>query len=219
MARRRFTCRRGGWSRGSGVVGEEHQVARGEITEADAGAGVPLGAAAQLLLAAALLGHRPPDLPGQALVEAALGDQAGLEAPLARGLVGQPGGERLDLPAQAIDPVEGGTVGPDHMLLVLGGDQRLAGLVVVPDQALDPGVHAVDGRLDAGRLGPQAGDLPGRGLARGGAGDLGVDAAEGDAEQDEDDEEMPKRAQGEVPFTWRVCGRAGTLSRPVAADR
>jgi hypothetical protein len=48
---------------------------------------------------------------------------------------------------------------------------------------------------------------------------LGVDAAEGDAEQDEDDEEMPKRAQGEVPFAWRVCGRAGTLSRRVAADK
>jgi hypothetical protein len=45
------------------------------------------------------------------------------------------------------------------------------------------------------------------------AGDLGVDAAEGDAEQDEDDEEMPKRVQGEVPSAWRARGRAGTLSR------
>jgi hypothetical protein len=41
-----------------------------------------------------------------------------------------------------------------------------------------------------------------------------LDTAEGDAEQYEDDEEMPKRAQGEVPFEERVCGRAGTLSRP-----
>jgi hypothetical protein len=57
------------------------------------------------------------------------------------------------------------------------------------------------------------------GVSRGGDGDLGVDAAQGDAEQDEDDEEMPKRAQGEVPFRWRVCGRAGTLSRRVAADK
>jgi hypothetical protein len=41
-----------------------------------------------------------------------------------------------------------------------------------------------------------------------------LDTAEGDAEQHEDDEELPKRAQGEVPFESRVCGRAGTLSRP-----
>jgi hypothetical protein len=69
-------------------------------------------------------------LGGQAGLDlAALGDQAGLEALLARGPVGQAGGERLDLPAQAIDPVEGGTVGPDHLLLVLGGDQRLVDAV------------------------------------------------------------------------------------------
>jgi hypothetical protein len=43
-----------------------------------------------LLLAAALLGHRPANLPGQTLVEAALGGEAG-----------------LDLPAQPLDPVEG----------------------------------------------------------------------------------------------------------------
>lgn len=51
------------------------------------------------------------------------------------------------------------------------------------------------------------------------AGVLGVDAAEGDAEQDTGDEEMPKRAQGEVPFAWGVCGRAGTLSRRVRRRR
>jgi hypothetical protein len=45
-------------------------------------------------------------------------------------------------------------------------------------------------------------------------GDRLVDAADGDADQDERDQEMPEWAQGEVPFAWRVCGRAGTLSRP-----
>jgi hypothetical protein len=45
--------------------------------------------------------------------------------PLALGLVGQPGGERLDLAAWPLDPVDGGAVRPDHLLLVLGGDQRL----------------------------------------------------------------------------------------------
>jgi len=77
-------------------------------------------------------------------------------------------------------------------------------------------VHAVDGRLDPGRLGPQADDPVGRRLARGGAGDLPVDvtdATEGDTTQHEHDEQMPKLAQGEVPFSTRVCGRAGTLSR------
>jgi hypothetical protein len=92
-------------------------------------------------------------------------------------------------------------------------------LVVVLDQDLDPGVHAVDGRLDAGRLGPQAGDLPGRGLAWGGAGGLVVDAAEADAEEHEHDKELPKMAQGEVPFEERVCGRAGTLSRPTSLGK
>jgi hypothetical protein len=215
-------------------------------------------------------------LGGQAGLDlAAFGGQAGLEALLALGLVGQLGGQRLDLAAQLLDPVDGRAVGADHLLLVLGGDQGLvdavgaqqlaegrgrpagvdrpeplaelapghaqaaaglqdllagpglldpgagqglADLVVVLDQALDPGVHAVDGRLDASRLGPEAGDLPGRGLVGGGAGDLAAhapdaDAAQGDGGQDEDDEEMPNLAQGEVPFAWRVCGRGGTLSR------
>ena len=212
---------------------------------------------------------RPPET-----VNRSGGGQAGLEELLALGLVGQLGGEGLDLAAELLDPVDGRAVGPDH-LLVLGGDQGLvdavgaqqlaegrgrpagvdrpgplaelapghaqaaagiedllagaglldpsagqglADLVVVLDQALDPGVHAVDGRLDAGRLGPEAGDLPGRGVVRGGLGDLAAhatdaDAAEGDGTQREDDEEMPEWAQGEVPFAWRVCGRAGTLSR------
>ena len=51
---------------------------------------------------------------------------------------------------------------------------------------------------------------------RGGSGDLPVDAAdtaEGDVVQHEHDEEMPKLAQGQVPFLTRVCGRTGTLSR------
>src|SRR5215216_3142136 len=208
------------------------------------------GPAAQRLLAAPLLGHGPPDLPGQAVVVAALGGQAS-----------------LDLAAQLLDPVDGRAVGPDHLLLVLGGDQGLvdavgaqqlaegrgrpacvdrpeplaelapghaqaaaglqdllagpglldpgagqglADLVVVLDQALDPGVHAVDGRLDASRLGPEAGDLPGRGLVRVRAGDLAAhaaDARKGDGEQ------LPEWVQGEVPFTRRVCGRTGTLSR------
>ena len=46
-----------------------------------------------------------------------------------------------------------------------------------------------------------------------------VDAAEGDAEEHEDDEELPKMAQGEVPFKRRVCGRAGTLSRPTSLGK
>jgi hypothetical protein len=46
-----------------------------------------------------------------------------------------------------------------------------------------------------------------------------VDAAEGDATEHDNDEEMPKRAQGEVPFESRVCGRAGTLSRPVSVGK
>jgi hypothetical protein len=223
-----------------------------------------------------LLDHGLPDLPGQLLEVAPLGGQAGLDLAalggqpgpqelLALGLAGQLGGEGLDLPAQPVDPVDGGPVGPDHLLLVFGGDQclvdavggqqlaegrgrpsgvdgpepsgqhppgraqaaagvehlpagpglvgagpgqGLANLVVVLDQDLDPGVHAVDGRLDAGRLGPQVGDPPGRGVARGGAGGVVADAAEADAEEHEHDQEMPKRAQGEVPFRWRVCGRA-----------
>jgi hypothetical protein len=63
----------------------------------------------------------------------------------------------------------------------------------------------------------------GRGLVRGDAGDLAAnaaeahapdaDAGEGDGEQHEDGEQLPEWAQGEVPFTWRVCGRTGTLSR------
>jgi hypothetical protein len=55
----------------------------------------------------------------------------------------------------------------------------------------------------------------GRRLARGGVGDLPVDAdtAEGDGGQHEHDEKTLKLAQGEVPFVARVCGRAGTLSR------
>jgi hypothetical protein len=118
--------------------------------------------------------------------------------------------------AQAAAGVQDLLAGPG--LLDPGAGQRLADLVVVLDQALDPGVHAVDGRLDAGRLGPEAGDLPGRGLMRGGVGDLAAhaddaDAAEGDGEQHEDDEQLPGWAQGEVPFAWRVCSRVGTLSR------
>jgi hypothetical protein len=42
-------------------------------------------------------------------------------------------------------------------LLGAGPGQGLADLVVVLDQDLDPDVHVVDARLDAGRLGPQAG--------------------------------------------------------------
>ena len=70
------------------------------------------GPAAQRLLAAPLLGHGPPDLPGQAVVVAALGGQAS-----------------LDLAAQLLDPVDGRAVGPDHLLLVLGGDQGLVDAV------------------------------------------------------------------------------------------
>jgi hypothetical protein len=55
---------------------------------------------------------------------------------------------------------------------------------------------------------PQAGDLPDRGVVRGRAGDPaahagGAGAAEGDADQHEDDREMPNRTQGEVPFAWK----------------
>jgi hypothetical protein len=103
---------------------------------------------------------------------------------------------------------------PDGRPAPAGGSwPGLADPIVVLDQALDPGAHAVDGRLDPGRLGPQADDLPGP--ARGGVGDLGVDTAE----EHERDEEMPKLAQGEVPFAWRVCGRAGTLSRRTRAGK
>jgi hypothetical protein len=209
-------------------------------------------------------------LGGQAGLDlAAPGGQAGLEALLALGLVGQLGREGLDLAAQLLDPVDGRAVGPDHLLLVLGGDQGLvdavgaqqlaegrggpagvdrpeplaelapgraqaaaggqyllagpgllgpgagqglADLVVVLDQALDPGVHAVDGCLDPSRLGPEAGDLPGRGLVRGRGGDLAAHAADADAGEG-DGEQLPEWAQGEVPFTWRVWGRAGNLSR------
>jgi hypothetical protein len=62
-------------------------------------------------------------------VVAAQGGQAGLEALLALGLVGQLGGQRLDLAAQLLDPVDGPSVGPDHLLLVLGGDQGLVDAV------------------------------------------------------------------------------------------
>jgi len=239
------------------------------------------------LLTPPLLQHGPPDLPGQPLevvalgVEAGLdlaafGDQPGPQALQALGLAGQLGREGLDLAAQPLDPVDGRPVRPDHLLLVLGGDQGLvdavggqqlaegrrrpagvdrpeplaehapgrleaaagvqhlpagpgllgAGpgqglvdLVVVLDQDLDPGVHAVDGRPHAGRLGPQAGDLPGRGLPWGGAGGLVVDAAEADAEEHEHDKELAKMAQGEVPFEERVCGRAGTLSRATSLGK
>ena len=79
-------------------------------------------------------------------------------------------------------------------------------------------MYAVDGRLDAGRLGPEAGDLPGRGVVRGGPGDLAAhaadaDAAEGDGAQHEDDEEMPEWAQGGSPFRVEGLRPGGTLSR------
>jgi hypothetical protein len=132
------------------------------------------------------------------VVVAALGGQAGLDL-VAPG--GQAGLEALLAPGRGqAAGVQDLLAGPG--LLDPGAGQGLADLVVVLDQALDPGVHAVDGRLDAGRLGPETGDLPGRGLVRGGAG-----------EQHEDDEQLPGWAQGEVPFAWRVGGRAGTLSR------
>ena len=40
-----------------------------------------------------------------------------------------------------------------------------------------------------------------------------ADPAEGDATEHEHNQKKPKLAQGEVPFSTRVCGRAGTLSR------
>ena len=115
--------------------------------------------------------------------------------------------------AQAAAGVQDLPAGPG--LLDPGPGQGLADLVVVLDQDLDPGVHAVDGRLDAGRLGPQTGDLPGRGLARGGHGGLVVDAAEGDAEEHEDDEELPKLAQGEVPSTGGSAAGRGPSHGPL----
>jgi hypothetical protein len=148
----------------------------------------------------------------QRLVDAVGGEElaegrgcpAGVDGP-------QPPAEQPSRRPQPAAGVDDPPAGP--LLLDAGGGQGLADLVVVLDQALDPGVHAVDGRLDAGRLGPQAGDLPGRG----GVGGRLVDAAEGDAEQHEHDEELSKLAQGEVPFAWRVCGRARTLSRRLLA--
>ena len=135
------------------------------------------------------------------------GRPAGVDGP-------QPGGQLAPGRPQAAAGGQDLPTGPG--LLDPGAGQGLADLVVVLDQALDAGVHAVDGRLHAGRPGPQAGDLPG--LVRGGAGDLAAhaadaDAAEGDAGQHEDDQEMPEWAQGEVPFLERVCGRVGTLRR------
>jgi hypothetical protein len=132
-------------------------------------------------------------------------------------------GMAVDRPQPPTEQAAGGAeaaAGLQHLpagpgLLDAGPGQGLADLVVVLDQPLDPGPHAVDGRLRPGRLGPQAGDLVGRGLAGGSVGHrpLEADAAEGDAEQHERDQKMPKLAQGEVPFASRVCGRARTLSR------
>jgi hypothetical protein len=56
------------------------------------------------------------------------------------------------------------------------------------------------------------------GVSRGGPGGLVVEAP-GDATEHDNNEEMPKRAQGEVPFESRVCGRAGTLSRSVSLGK
>jgi hypothetical protein len=121
------------------------------------------GPAAQGLLAAPLLGHGPPDLPGQAVVVAALGGQAGLEALLALGLVGQLGREGLDLAAQLLDPVDGRAVGPDHLLLVLGGDQGLVDAVGAQQLAEGRG-----GPAGVDRPEPLAELAPGRAQAAGG---------------------------------------------------
>jgi hypothetical protein len=75
-----------------------------------------------VLEVAALSGETGLDL-------AALGGQAGLQPLLALGLVGQPGRQGLDLAAQPLHAVEGGPVGPDHLLLVPGGDQGVVDAV------------------------------------------------------------------------------------------
>jgi hypothetical protein len=94
------------------------------------------GAAAQLLLAAALLDDRSFDLLGQArqvvplggeagLDPLALRDQAGLQALLALALPGQLGGEGLELALEPRHALDGRAVGADDPLLVGGGGEGL----------------------------------------------------------------------------------------------
>src|SRR5829696_2459937 len=103
------------------------------------------------------------------------GGQAGPQPLLALGLVGQAGRQGLDLAAQPIDPVEGGPVGPQHLLLVLGGDQGVVdavGAEQLPegrrrptgvDRPQPPAEQPLGGtQLAAGRLHLAAGSGPAR---------------------------------------------------------
>src|SRR6266545_839835 len=110
------------------------------------------GAAAQLLLAAALLHDRALDLLGQARqvvplgVEAgldplALGDQAGLQALLAPALRSQLRGEGPELALELLHALDGRAVGADDALLVGGGGEGLVD-ALGPEELPDGGGRA-----------------------------------------------------------------------------
>jgi hypothetical protein len=159
-------------------------------------------------------------LGGQAGLDlAALLDQAGPQALLAGGLGGELGGERLDLAAQRLDLVHGGPVRPHHLLLVLGGDQGLVDAVgaqqLAQGRGRPTGVDGPQPPAEQAAGGAQAGDLVGRGLAGGGVGHrpLDADAAEGDAEQHERDQNT-----GQVSGVEAVRSRRGRRKRWPCAD-